>query len=205
MESLLAGLALGFSAGVTPGPLLALVVASTLARGWRGGVQAAIAPLISDLPIIVLCITVVSVVPPTFVGWLSIAGAAVLIWFAVETLNEARSATIAVTPAEPTPDRTWVKAALVNALSPSPWLFWATIGGPILVATWRDSPPSATAFIVGFYLLLIGTKVAVAVGLGATRHRLSTRAYRTILGASGVLMVVLAIALAANGYQTLTT
>jgi threonine/homoserine/homoserine lactone efflux protein len=203
VESLLAGLALGFSAGVTPGPLLALVITATLTRGWRAGAKSAMAPLLTDLPIILLCITVVSVVPPAMLGWISIIGALVLTWFAVETLREVRGAQLAVSVAPTEPDRTWAKAALVNALSPSPWLFWATIGGPILVTAWRASPGTAAAFLFGFYLLLIGTKVALAIGLGASRHRLSTRTYRVILALSGALMLVIAALLAANAVNTL--
>jgi len=33
-----------------------------------------------------------------------------------------------------------LKAAVMNALSPGPYLFWATISGPILVAGWRERP-----------------------------------------------------------------
>lgn len=210
MESLLVGLALGFSAGVSPGPLLALVISATLARGWRGGLQAAIAPLISDLPVIVLCITVVSVVPASFVAILSAVGAVVLLWFGVHGLREARHAvppertsmTAAAATSAPR-DRTWLRAAVVNILSPSPWLFWATVGGPILVASWRQAPSSAAAFVLGFYLLLVGMKVVLAIALSATRHRLSQRAYRAILSASAVLMLVLAVLLAVNAVQVL--
>lgn len=205
MESLLAGLALGLSAGLSPGPLLALIVSATLARGWRGGVQAAIAPLVSDLPVVVLSITVLSVVPDALVVALSAAGALVLAWFGVHGLREARHAELPhLRAGAPTAtQRTWARAALVNVLSPSPWLFWATVGGPILIATWRQSPASGAAFLLGFYLLLIGSKVALALGLAATRHRLSARAYRAILLGSAGLMLVLAALLGASAVRLL--
>ena len=199
MESLLAGLALGLSAGLSPGPLLALIIRATLARGWRGGVQAAIAPLVSDLPIVVLSITIVSVVPASMVLALSAAGAIVLVWFGMHGLREARTAQAPSTGAsQPAGERTWLRAAVVNLLSPSPWLFWGTVGGPILVAAWRQSPASGVGFLLGFYLLLVGSQVVLALGLGATRHRLSTSAYRGILTASAVLMLVLAVLLAVS-------
>lgn len=204
MESLLAGLALGLSAGLSPGPLLALIISATLARGWRGGIQAAIAPLLTDLPVVVLSITVLSVVPDALVLALAAAGAVVLAWFGVHGLRDARHAEppdqAAVTPSA---ERTWARAAVVNLLSPSPWLFWTTVGGPLLVAAWRSSPASGIAFVVGFYLLLIGSKAALAIGLSATRHRLSVRAYRGILLGSAVLMLVLAALLAVNAVQLL--
>ena len=48
----LAGAAFGLSAGITPGPLLALVIAQTLAHGPREGGKVALAPLLTDSPII---------------------------------------------------------------------------------------------------------------------------------------------------------
>jgi hypothetical protein len=48
-----------------------------------------------------------------------------------------------------------LKAALVNALGPGPYLFWGLIAGPILLAGWRVSPGHAISFLVGFYGTLI--------------------------------------------------
>ena len=50
-------LVLGLGAGLTPGPLLGLVINETLRSGWRAGVLVAIAPLIADTLIIGLTFT----------------------------------------------------------------------------------------------------------------------------------------------------
>ena len=47
---------IGLSGGLSPGPLLALVVAETLARGRRAGLAVAAAPLLTDGPIIVAAV-----------------------------------------------------------------------------------------------------------------------------------------------------
>ena len=49
-----AGLVYGLSAGFSPGPLMALVISQTLKHGIREGAKVAVAPLITDLPIILL-------------------------------------------------------------------------------------------------------------------------------------------------------
>jgi threonine/homoserine/homoserine lactone efflux protein len=49
-SAVLSGAALGLSAGVTPGPLLALVIAQTLTHGPREGGKVALAPLLTDAP-----------------------------------------------------------------------------------------------------------------------------------------------------------
>ena len=37
IAALLLGISYGFAAGISPGPLLALVITQTLKRGWRAG------------------------------------------------------------------------------------------------------------------------------------------------------------------------
>ena len=49
-----AGAALGLSAGFSPGPLLTLVLTETLHHGVKAGIRVALAPMITDAPIIVL-------------------------------------------------------------------------------------------------------------------------------------------------------
>jgi threonine/homoserine/homoserine lactone efflux protein len=87
---------------------------------------------------------------------------------------------------------------LVNLLSPHPWLFWLSVGGPLLVTAWRHGAIYGGAFLLGFYGLLAGSKVVLAVMLSASRHRLSLPWYRGLLGASAGLLLVAAIALAIN-------
>ncbi len=87
------------------------------------------------------------------------------------------------------------RGAVVNFLSPHPWITWATALGPLTVSTWRASPPSGVALVVGFYLLLVGTKVAIALLVGRSRHRLSDRGYRRALLVAGVLLLAAGVVL----------
>ncbi len=43
---------LGLSGGLTPGPLLTLVVSETLKYGTQAGIKVSLAPLLTDTPII---------------------------------------------------------------------------------------------------------------------------------------------------------
>lgn len=203
MDTLLAGLALGFASGVSPGPLLALVITTTLSLGLRKGVSVAIAPLLTDLPIIVITLTVVSQIPSTVVAALSLCGSLVVAWFGVSSLRSARTAHLTALEHAPTDAHPWRQGALVNVLNPAPWLFWSTVGAPLLVVTWRDSPAGAALFLVGFYLLLVGMKVLLAVVLASARHRIDDRAYRTILAIAGAMLLVFAALLAYQGVQAL--
>src|SRR3954452_22725153 len=80
------------------------------------------------------------------------------------------------------------RAVVVNALSPHPWLFWATVGGPLVVAA---STGGGAAFIAGFYATLVGTKVAIAAIVESGRRRgsgqLVPRAVAERVGASDTI------------------
>lgn len=87
----------------------------------------------------------------------------------------------------------------MNLLNPHAWLFWIAVGAPAFTAAWGRSPAVAIAFVGGFYLVLVGSKAALAGLIGAGRHRLGPRAYRLLLGGSGLLLVAAGVALAVPG------
>jgi threonine/homoserine/homoserine lactone efflux protein len=77
----------------------------------------------------------------------------------------------------------------VNVLSPHPWIFWITIGGPLLVTQVATSLWHPLAFLVGFYALLVGSKVLLAAAIAGGRRWLNDRTYRFVLAASGLLLI----------------
>lgn len=56
IELLIAGMTLGLYAGFSPGPLLILVISQTLKHGYKEGVKVAFAPIITDVPIILITV-----------------------------------------------------------------------------------------------------------------------------------------------------
>ncbi|MGK5544388.1 LysE family translocator [Streptomyces sp. URMC 127] len=193
VEELALGVALGFSAGISPGPLLALVLSGTLRGGLGVGLRVAAVPLLTDLPVIVLSVTVLAVLPERAIAAGGVLGGVFLAWLAVTTLREARTAEVPEAhddeQARLRGRRTLWQGALVNLLSPHPWMFWLTTGAPLLVAAWRDGPPGAGGFLFGFYGLLVGSKAALAVVVSRARNRIGTRGYRLLLGGAGVLLL----------------
>jgi threonine/homoserine/homoserine lactone efflux protein len=189
---LLLGLSTGLSAGISPGPLLALVVTASLRSGIAGGLRVALAPLITDAPIILLAVLVVRYLPASVLHWLGTLGGLVVIWMGVQTLRSARNGFVGHAAAEPgKPQQELWRGAVVNLLNPHPYLFWAAIGGPTLVRGWRSSPWHAIAFMVPFYLMLIGSKAAIAWLVGRQARGLSLHWYRRALTGSGLLVIAM--------------
>jgi threonine/homoserine/homoserine lactone efflux protein len=126
-----------------------------------------------------------------------VVGAAFVVWTGVQTMRDARDATLAPVGAVAlTPLRAWRQAATVNVLSPHPWVAWATALGPLVVSTWRDSHPSAVWLVAGFYVTLVGAKIGVAALVAGGRRHLRDTGYRRALVGAGGLLVLAGVALA---------
>jgi threonine/homoserine/homoserine lactone efflux protein len=189
MTYLLLGISLGFSAGLSPGPLLTLVITRSLARGFWAGLRVALSPLITDTPIILLALLLFNALPPLFEQVVTVVGGLCVVYLGVGTIRSARHASLAQQAAQPAAAHVdlW-QGALVNILSPHPWLFWITIGAPVLTRAWQSGPSYALAFLVGFYALLVGGKIAVALAVASGRRYLTDAWYRRLLYCAGALL-----------------
>lgn len=147
-----AGVTLGLSAAVTPGPFQAYLLSQTLKNGWRRTLPAVLAPLLSDGPIVVLVLFILSHMPPGLLNAISIVGGVFLIYLAVAAYRAFKTTDFAnEVMSEESTAQNLVKATLVNFLSPGPYIFWSTITGPLFLEGWREAPGVGLGFVVSFY------------------------------------------------------
>src|SRR5688500_10386811 len=79
---LLQGLGYGVTAASQPGPFQTYLISQTFTRGWKRTLPAVLAPLISDGPIILLCMLVLSQVPAWLQRGLYLAGGLFILYLA---------------------------------------------------------------------------------------------------------------------------
>ncbi len=196
-----AALVLGLSAGLSPGPLLTLVIAQTLQHGVKEGIKVAFAPFITDLPIILLSLLVLTRLQnfKIILGVISILGGLFVLHLAYGSLRIKRLDR----PASDAEPQSFYKGALVNALSPHPYLFWLTVGAPTILKAWLESPFSAVLFVVAFLGSLVGAKIVLAVMSGKSRRLLSDRFYAYVLRLLGALLLLFAFLLIKEGADLL--
>ena len=200
MRYVFIGLTLGLGSGISPGPLLALVISTTLARGFRAGARVAFSPLVTDSIIIAVSLLFVHAIPTQLAALLGVAGGLYVIWLGIDAFRThvEPDAAAAATTSDPL-----ARGTLVNLLSPHPWLFWIVVGGPILLAAWADSPISAVGFLVAFFALLVGTKIVIAAVVAHGRDRLSSRNMLIAQRIAGLLLIVAGVALVVEFGQQL--
>ncbi len=199
--SLATGLVLGLSAGLAPGPLLTLVIAETLRHDVRSGIRVALAPLITDLPIILATLFVLSRLArfEWILGAIALAGSAFVLSMGYASL---RTQGLAL-PLRDSAPKSWMKGVLANALSPHPYLFWLSVGGPLMTKAWALSPIAPLLFLGGFYTALVGAKILLALAVGRSKVFLTGPAYLLIMRLLGALLVVLAAVLLVDGLALL--
>lgn len=201
LDTLAAGAVLGLSAGLSPGPLLALVVAQALRHGVAEGAKAALSPLVTDLPIIAVSLLVLAQAQghAALLGVVSLAGAAFVARLGWRSM---RPEPLALDAASPAP-RSLRQGVLVNLLSPHPYLFWITVGAPAMLKGWAESPAAAAGFLALFYVCLVGAKLGVAALAGSSRRFLAGPAHAWTMRLLGALLLLFAALLARDGLRLL--
>jgi threonine/homoserine/homoserine lactone efflux protein len=190
-EAITAALVLGISGGLTPGPLLALVISQTLRHGLREGARVAFVPLLTDTPIILFALLLAKPLASmhSLLTVISIVGAIYLMYLAWMTWNS--QAPVAGDEVEE--PRSIARGLAVNFLNPNPYMFWFTVGTPTLVAALRIGRNAAAVFITLFFVLLVGCQIAVAAAVARSRHHLLGRGYRWVMRGLAVMLVTFAI------------
>ncbi|MBN1221354.1 MAG: LysE family transporter [Anaerolineae bacterium] len=173
------GATLGLSAMASPGPFQAFLLAQTLKNGWRRTLPAALAPLVSDGPIIALVLLVLTQTPDWFLSVLQILGALFILYLAWGAFTAARKVDATPGGVAEVAGQNFLKAALMNALSPGPYLFWGLVAGPIVIEGWRQSPTLGLGFVLGFYLALVGGFAALIILFG-TASQLGPRVSKAL-------------------------
>jgi threonine/homoserine/homoserine lactone efflux protein len=196
---LISGIILGFSAGVAPGPLIALIIAETLQHNLKAGVKVAVAPIITDIPLVILTLLIVARLShfQVALGVISILGGCFISYLGYQSI----CSTGVNINMENVKEQSLQKGIIVNFLSPHPYLFWLTVGAPMTVKAMDLSFFAAVGFIAGFYLLLVGSKIAIALIVSQSRSFLSGRAYIYTMRSLGVLLLILAGFLFYDGFR----
>jgi threonine/homoserine/homoserine lactone efflux protein len=196
------GILLGFSAGIAPGPLLTLVISETLEHGIGAGIKVALSPLITDVPIILFTFFIFAQFDDfqLMLGIMSMLGGCFVFYLGYESIRTVGGAD--AKPKESSP-RSLGKGILTNFLSPHPYLFWFTVGASTMSSAFAVSVFSPVAFLVSFYVFLVGAKVVLAMLVGKYRSLLRGVAYLYTMRLLGLLLCIFAITLFVEGFELL--
>jgi threonine/homoserine/homoserine lactone efflux protein len=182
------GVGYGLAAASQPGPFQTYLVSQTVTRGWKRTLPAVLAPLVSDAPIITVCLLVLSRLPMWLEKFLYIAGGSFVLYLAYGAFKSWKNYETHAMQPESASGQSILKAALTIALSPGPYIYWTLVTGPILIKGWREAPVNGIGFMAGFYLTMIGSLAGIILFFGLS-SRLGPKFSRTLLGVSAVALL----------------
>jgi threonine/homoserine/homoserine lactone efflux protein len=170
MVYLIIGLSYGFAAAVQPGPFQAYLISQTLNIGWRRTVPATFAPLISDIPIAILMLVLLSAVPQGFVKMLHYLGGVFVLYLALGAFKSWWNFNMNTPDTQNVIRQSMGKAVLVNLLNPAPYLGWSLVMGPLLLKGWRETPTYGVSLVIAFYAAMIVTTTGILIVFSAARN-----------------------------------
>jgi threonine/homoserine/homoserine lactone efflux protein len=185
---LILGMTYGFAAAVQTGPLQSYLISQTLSHGWRRTFPAAFSPLISDGPVVVLAVFVLSRVPVWLTQYLRCAGGVFVLYLAVAAAKTWRTYNPLNITGAPSKRQSVLRAAVVNLLNPNPYVSWSLVLGPLLLKGWRETPAHGIALLAGFYAVMVLSLMGT-IALFAMARNLGPRVNRALIALSAVALV----------------
>ena len=167
---LVQGIGFGFAAAAQPGPFQTYLISQALTRGWRRTLIAAFAPLVSDAPIIALCVFVLSRIPAWFERSLNLISGLFILYLAFGAYQSWRTFQADESPSGSETNQSLFRAALMNFISPGPYLFWSLITGPLLIKGWKETPAFGISMLIGFYTTFILSLMLIILVFGTLQQ-----------------------------------
>jgi threonine/homoserine/homoserine lactone efflux protein len=183
LQYLIIGVTYAFAAVVQPGPFQVFLLSQTLSKGWRRALPAAFGPIISDLPVILIVLLLLSAVPLYFISILQIAGGLFLLYLAFNAYKTWKDFDSSKPPLLHNDRQTILSAVMVNLLNPNPYLGWSLVLGPLLLKGWHQNPANGIVLLVSFYATLtIG--MIITILFFAVAGKFGSRLNRLLIGIS---------------------
>lgn len=196
------GAVIGTTLSLLPSPLLALLISQTLSHGRSEGVKIALVPSLTDVPIIAFSMILFTKLshPDYIFAALSISGAAYLSWIAYKNFRSSGMKT-AIAQEKP---KSISKGVVTNFLNPNPYIFWITIGIPVIVRGWKSGIEFPLAYLASFFICLIGIRIAVSFAVYRCRSVSQSRHYHYFTKVLSVVLLVFAGKILVQGIHFLS-
>jgi len=191
----------GLTAGISPGPLLTLVITETLQHNRKEGIKIALAPLITDLPIILLTYFVFTKLSrfDSVLGVISILGGCFFSYLGYETI---KTKGINYNEQKIKPDAL-KKGITANLLNPHPYIYWLTIGIPTAFKAYEINLLTAILYFLLFYLMLVCSKIGISLIAERSKSFLTGKSYKATMQILAVSLFLFAALFFYDGFKKL--
>lgn len=191
-------LVLSLISAITPGPLLALLLSETLKHGKSSGIQIALAPLFTDLPIMLVGIFILSKLTELnlLLGLISLSGAIYLAYLAYGSIN-----TKSINLKTKGEKKSLSKGIIANFLNPNPYIFYFSILGPIVIKGMKENlllGPLSVAIFLGVFVL---SMIIIVLSVHAAKQFFSSKKYVVVIRVLGFVLLYFAFTFFRDSFQ----
>ena len=177
-------------AALIPGPLMTLIISETLRHGKISGIAIALAPLLTDLPIMLASIFILSKLQHlnTLLGVISLFGACYLTYLAYENIR-IKEVHLQITSRK----RSLIKGIITNFLNPNPYIFYFSILAPIAVRGMKANflyGPATVVIFLGFFVFL---NICTAFLADKVKGVLHSRRYVYVIRTLGFILLIFSL------------
>ncbi len=187
---ILTGLILGITAGISPGPLMAVLISETIKGNIKNGLMVAVIPVITDIPLIILTVFILRKFKDIniILDILYIIGGLTLIYFGIKDLltnkvninyNLSKFSSLK-------------KGIITNILNPHPYIFWVFIGVPFII---NGNLLQIIGFVASFFTGIVGSKIVIALSVEKSKHFIQSNYYLYLIKLSGIILIIFGILL----------
>jgi|WetSurMetagenome_2_1015567.scaffolds.fasta_scaffold76279_2 threonine/homoserine/homoserine lactone efflux protein len=187
LYSLMAGIILGLTLAVPPGPVNALIAAESARRSWISGILADLGSMTADLTFLILTVVGVTVLLTGSLARniISALGGLILLYFAIDTLKSYRGMT--QESGDAGAGNPYVKGLVMGLTNPLGILWWVTAGAAFIALF-------NVLGVIGFMLGLLLWGCCFSVFVHYTGEKVKA-VYPVVVIGSGLIMLICALLL----------
>jgi threonine/homoserine/homoserine lactone efflux protein len=167
---LIFGITYGFSSAIMPGPFITYLFSISLSQGFKRTFPAAFAPLLTDGPIALLVLLILTQLPAWIIQVLRFSGGIFILYLAYNAWKTWQTYNPKLTFENKSGQNNLFKAALVNLLNPGPYLGWSLVLGPLFLNGWNEQPLNGLILLISFYGTMILTFIGTILLFSAARN-----------------------------------
>lgn len=204
---------IGFSVASIPGPTIILIASETLRKGAGAGLSVMTAPLLLDALLMLPLGLFFQALLPVESGrtGLMIIGGGLLVWFGLQSIRTGPDEKSAAAKLDsPALDgrretRPFSKGILVHLTSPYPYLYWGTVGAPLVRQGFESGGLwTAAIFPLGFWVGTTSFTLVVIALLARGKKLLSPPWQLFFHRALGALLIATGVFLMMKGWQDIS-
>lgn len=188
---LLQGLILGAVAGIMPGPVMMFILSQVLKKGVLAGIKVQVGATLLDVVRILITFFLFSYLPQNqyLIGSIAFVGGIFLLYMAYGNFTykpqlENSNSFVA---------KPLLQGMLGNILNAAAYVFWLTVGGPIILSAQSAGLVSVLIFAVSFLVSIFGINLVVILLAGRVKVYLSSKYFVYTIKGLGLILVIFAV------------